>query len=900
MGKKGMIGLCVIWFVAVTAITLLSLYGSTKKINYVEQIHLQDGYLYYVDREEDLRIIRSDPSGKNGDVIVCKRHQNNEYRTVRQIFFDSKGGVYALISEIDVESWTDVSCGVYKCDFAHGKLEETSYDLTEDLLNSSRIEVARIEDGNLYYIYVPDEESDSVKAQLNVLSSKGERRKLDEAELEYPYLNAQFFLSEERVLLWMDFSGEIHAKEIGAQDCMEIEGITGRPGVFKSLSDDGKYAYALDYEKECICAIDLKNATSEALFVEDELCAIDEDFSFQQLQTVDCTQSGFCAGVKNAQGMVSVCSYHEGKHQDLDSVSLTFPSIMRRMFSRYIVILLIAALLSVFWTLRIKYHFQTILIRLGVVFLLGLMFVDVFLQVWTEASMLMQFENSQTIALTAFAKILRVDIVRDIEVDKNEIPDGERVHRMKQTSNKVGAIGKLSMCDYSIFEADENGNLFISESMSEYSGVPVEWVYAKETTDAIYEAYNTSEVVSKDDEGMYGMRNNQFVPIVLSDGTRYGVLVVSADGRSMDYQIWYYQGCLRTASSMVLIILTVIIMAVLYLSLRPLKELKRCARSLAAGNMGVTVAVHGHDEVADISTAFNQMSLEIANYVQDIKSMSDGYYKFIPAKILNLLGKESIQEVGLGDEMTGEFTILSLHAIDYPKQSVSFSPEQAYKNINRVLSMLVEPINNHHGVVEHFEDTGLSAFFIASSEEALEAAIEVQRLLEESMPGNGRTIALSYGRVMIGVIGHEQRMETTTISAHSDLAKELRLKGDKYGAHILITHLVYEQIADFEEHYHARYLGNIYLAANNTYERVYDVYDGDDEEEFYYKDMTKSLFEKGVNLFVAKKFYEARLVFVEVLKRHRKDKAAKEYLYRCDKYYKLADTEEIETVIEKF
>ena len=143
-------------------------------------------------------------------------------------------------------------------------------------------------------------------------------------------------------------------------------------------------------------------------------------------------------------------------------------------------------------------------------------------------------------------------------------------------------------------------------------------------------------------------------------------------------------------------------------------------------------------------------------------------------------------------------------------------------------------------------------------------------------------------------------MEATAVSAHSDLAKTLRLEGDKYGAHILITHLVYRQIPDFEEHYHARYLGNIYLSANHTYERVYDVYDGDSEEEFYYKDLTKELFEKGVGLFVARKFYEARLVFVEVLKQHRKDKAAKEYLYRCDRYYKMADEEEKETVIEKF
>ncbi len=314
----------------------------------------------------------------------------------------------------------------------------------------------------------------------------------------------------------------------------------------------------------------------------------------------------------------------------------------------------------------------------------------------------------------------------------------------------------------------------------------------------------------------------------------------------------------------------------------------------------MTVAVHGHDEVADISQAFNQMSLEIARYVRDIQGMSDGYYKFIPAKILDLLNKESIQDVELGDQMVGDMTILSLHAMNYPRQKMYLSAEQVYTDINRVLSLLVEPINRHYGVVEHFDDTGLSAFFTVRSQEALDAAIDIWRLLDERTAGGARTIAISYGRVMIGVIGHEQRMEATAISAHSDLAKTLRLKGDKYGAHILITHLVYEQIPDFEEHYHARYLGNIYLSANHSYERVYDVYDGDSEEEFYYKDLTKELFEKGVGLFVARKFYDARLVFVEVLKQHRKDKAAKEYLYRCDRYYKMDDEAEKETVIERF
>ena len=72
MGKKGVIGLCVILSVAAFAILIATVYGSTIELNYIEQIHLQDGYLYYVDRGEgdDLKIIRSDTSGKKGDMIV--------------------------------------------------------------------------------------------------------------------------------------------------------------------------------------------------------------------------------------------------------------------------------------------------------------------------------------------------------------------------------------------------------------------------------------------------------------------------------------------------------------------------------------------------------------------------------------------------------------------------------------------------------------------------------------------------------------------------------------------------------------------------------------------------------------------------------------------------------------
>ena len=895
---------CGIWGIlaaAVIAFVAASLYGKTVKINYIEQIHLQDGNLYYVDRGkgEKLRIIRSDPDGEHGQMIVCQKHEREQCRMIRQIFFDDAGRAYVLVEEANVDSWDGVSSKVYRCDFERGKLKETGFDLTEDGKMCAQMSVQCIRDGKLYYICVPDTENGPGEAALYALDGKGEKERLDVITLEYPYLNSQFFLSQNQVLLWMDFEGEVFAKEVGTDRYLEIEGVTGQKGAFKSLSDDGERAYVMEYEAECIRSIDLFAQTSETAFSGEELRKSYKDFSFADLIGPDCTKTGFCAGVEDEEGKVSICTYLDGVHKDMGECTLASTAVMRRMGWVYAGILLAAALLCLYYIACVKYHVQTILVRLCVIFLMSLLVMDGFLELWIEQSMRQQLESNQTLALSAMGKILKEDIIHNIETDPEKFPSGDRALRMSHSTIN-GGTGELSMYVYSIFHGDGEGRLYVSESMSEYCGVPVEWVYGSEMTKAIYHAYDTGEIVNESDENRNGKRNNQFIPLVLSDGTKFGVLAVSGDGNILDYQIWYYQWNLKNASSTLLLILTVVLMVILYIFLKPLKALKECALKLAAGNLGVTVSVRGHDEVADISSAFNQMSLEIARYVQDIKGMSDGYYKFIPAKILDLLNKESIQDVELGDQMMEDLTILSLHAMDYPRHKVSMSAEQVYTGINRVLSQLVEPINEHHGVVEHFDDIGLSAFFTVSSREALDAAIDIQKLLDERMPGNGRTIAICYGQVMIGVIGHEQRMEATTISAHSDLAKMLRLSGDKYGAHILITHLVYEQIPDFEEHYHARYLGNIYLSANHTYERVYDVYDGDPEEEFYYKELTKEMFEKGVSLFVARKFYEARLVFVEVLKQHRKDKAAKEYLYRCDRYYKMADDEEKETVIEKF
>ncbi len=96
-----------------------------------------------------------------------------------------------------------------------------------------------------------------------------------------------------------------------------------------------------------------------------------------------------------------------------------------------------------------------------------------------------------------------------------------------------------------------------------------------------------------------------------------------------------------------------------------------------------------------------------------------------------------------------------------------------------------------------------------------------------------------------------------------------------------------------------RYIGFLHISNENVSEKLYDVFDGDSPNMRHMKMQTLELFEKGVSLYCARNFYDARLVFIEVLKQFREDKAAKEYLYLCDSLYQK-DNGGVDIHIEKF
>ncbi|MCH5341020.1 MAG: adenylate/guanylate cyclase domain-containing protein [Acetatifactor sp.] len=268
------------------------------------------------------------------------------------------------------------------------------------------------------------------------------------------------------------------------------------------------------------------------------------------------------------------------------------------------------------------------------------------------------------------------------------------------------------------------------------------------------------------------------------------------------------------------------------------------------------------------------------------------YGRLLPGKLLQLFQQGEPEKLRIGEEKSVRAAVLAYNIPGFERIVRQQSAEEIFDFVNKNLGLVVPCILYQEGEIDEYVDAGLSAFFLNAPERALRSAVSVCEALSQSGSREIYSIGLTYGDVMVGMVGHEKRFGTLTISETTGLADFLQELAVRYRARILITGSLKQQIPDFDKSYNSRYLGDIFLKSSRLTEELYDVYDGDEPVDKNGKRKTRLIFQEGVELFQHKKFQDARLHFIEVLKVNRMDGAAKEYLYLCNRYIANKDSGE--------
>ncbi len=270
-------------------------------------------------------------------------------------------------------------------------------------------------------------------------------------------------------------------------------------------------------------------------------------------------------------------------------------------------------------------------------------------------------------------------------------------------------------------------------------------------------------------EDEHGQWISAYAPILNSQDDVVAVLEI-------DFDIKTFIGDARKATYRNLIVLGIASVASLLIALlvghlltRRIKHLQREVKKVRSGNLHITLHPKGgNDEISDLEGAVDHMLVRLRERLHMIK--------FIPSFAL-----KKIEEANEGEiNMDGERKKVVIFFVDirgFTKYSEDKDPKKIVALLNEAFGMETEIIQRHGGSVDKYIGDEVMAVFENEDgvDQALMAADEIHRCIDEyadRLP-IGVGIGIHIGEVIMGAVGHNERLDFTVIGSSVNLASRL-------------------------------------------------------------------------------------------------------------------------------
>ncbi len=286
----------------------------------------------------------------------------------------------------------------------------------------------------------------------------------------------------------------------------------------------------------------------------------------------------------------------------------------------------------------------------------------------------------------------------------------------------------------------------------------------------------------------------------------------------------------------------------------------------------------------------NELLSRIKTHV-NLNNIHKATSKFVPAEFIKSVGRDSITEVALGDNIQKNVTVLFTDVRNYTGLAESMTPEQNFKFVNAYVGRMGPTIQEHKGFVNQYLGDGIMALFPHEAEHALDAAIDMQRTLalyNKRRIGKGYVpisvgMGMHTGPLVMGIIGDQERNDTAIIADTVNTASRTEGVTKHYGVNIIISGASLETIpskADFN----FRYLGKVRVKGKEKAIDIYECFDGDPDDSIALKTKTLEDYNKGVDYFFSNKFPEALAAFEKVLGMNPNDSVARHFIIKSTEY----------------
>jgi adenylate cyclase len=268
--------------------------------------------------------------------------------------------------------------------------------------------------------------------------------------------------------------------------------------------------------------------------------------------------------------------------------------------------------------------------------------------------------------------------------------------------------------------------------------------------------------------------------------------------------------------------------------------------------------------------------------------------KFVPHEFIRSLGRSVITDIQLGDQVEKIVTVLFSDIRDYTTLAERMTPEENFRFVCSFNERIGPIIREHHGFINQYLGDAIMAIFPRNASDALAAAVEMQRAVDELNRSHVLKtnipirigVGMHTGPLIMGITGDHDRLDATTIADTVNTASRLEGLTKHYKVNILLSDSCVQNLEDAGA-FHLRHLGQVQLKGKLEATRIYECFNGADEDEIQKKLLALPLFKQGMDNYFSKSFNEASAKFNQVLEIHPDDVTTKLFLNKVSRHIDL-------------
>jgi class 3 adenylate cyclase len=297
-----------------------------------------------------------------------------------------------------------------------------------------------------------------------------------------------------------------------------------------------------------------------------------------------------------------------------------------------------------------------------------------------------------------------------------------------------------------------------------------------------------------------------YAPVAIPNSDLRWSILATRDSEEAYARIEAFARTLVVTAAVMVFALCVLAMLIAQRFVRPVRRLQAGAEEISAGHYEVSIPVTSHDEIGDLTRAFNEMSRNL-----EIKEgLLNEQRKENDRLLLSLMPETVVQRYRDGEQTIAQehqdVTVIFADIIGLDEISNWLSGDELVGIVDELMRELdsaaetfgVEPIRTVHN--GYLASCGLNVPRLDSVPRTIDFAVEMQRIIERFNSGKGYHLSIragvNTGNVISGLVGRSSVIYDMW-GAAVNLAHQMRSDATESG--VFVTSDVYEVMRDIRQ-----------------------------------------------------------------------------------------------------